>query len=415
MQNRPFMKLEAGSAALDETTELGGDATTELDRRAVGIPEGGALPFKPPSRPGAPAPAFGLTRMVPGAEERRPPEAPPRSELGDLFRKAFGTQHPKPSLVEAPAPFIERPLPPPALPAPPAVVPSPASVRAASDAAVVAERRATAEASGPIAIERSPTIERRSVVDLLAFDPSVPTRLRRSKTHAPIVATVAPPRSPQQVDALAGDQAPEERGRIDVLRVLSCGTPLGATELHASVDALLDDPHDFEIPLLLVEGEVRPTMDEVETLRVAAELAKSLGASSRRVQGMAALATDLLSRSVPALPEAAAALYKQLESATNELSLPSRHFADLVERTLLEARSFKKRTLLGAPRIRTELTLGRHVLPLYLPEAAASQLPLLPLFSLAALVEFRPREDAAEPNAAALVAFAFGRVLRAKK
>lgn len=290
----------------------------------------------------------------------------------------------------------------------------PVSARAASDAAIPTEARGSALGSAPLA-ELTKRIERRAVVDLLAFDPGAPSRLRRSKAHAPLVAMTPPPRTHQKVDAPPAEQTPEERGRADVLRVLSCGVPLGPDALHASVDALLDDPYEVEIPLLLVEGEVKPTMDEVKTLRVAAELAKPLAGDNKRIHAILALANDTLTRAVAPIPESAAALFKQLEAAIHEQPLPSRHFADLVDRTLLESRSYKRRTLLGAPRIRAELTLGRVAFPIYLPEAAASQLPLLSTFPLTALVELRPREDASEPNATSLVAFALGRVLRARR
>ena len=446
--DRRALELEAALPSNEGTTELDRSAFVHTAAKVLPFAPGsepgrssqppvadGALPFKPRAHPTPPInpppppvppprasppssphpPAFGLTRML-GAEQVRPPTPPgggpgvsAPGELGDLFRKAFGVQQAKPSFGEA-AP----PLPPPPPSTPQTTSASPIGATAASDAAAVAETRASAAAIGALALERGRTIERRAVVDLLAFEPNVPSRLRRSKIYAPIVTMAASPRTAMDVDAPAGEQQ-QERGRVEVLRVLSCATPLGAGDLQASVDALLDDPHDYEIPLLFVEGDVRPTMDEIEALRVGAELAKALGATNKRVQGLCALATETLSRSVPPLPEAAFALYRQLEAATSELSLPARHFADLVERTLLEARSFKKRTLLGATRIRTELTLGRLVLPLYLPEAASSQLPLLPTFPLAALAEFRPREDASESNAAALVAFAFGRVLRARR
>jgi hypothetical protein len=366
-------------------------------------------------------------------EERRPPEppsrnpdAPPRSEVGDLFRKAFG-------LGAGAELASSKPVSAPAAPsAPPSTAPeapsasggfkssfgAPASAglaKAASDAAVASEARASGPNALPLERRAIPTLERRVILDLLAFDPSVPSRLRRSTTHAPVLAVAAPPRTHQKVDAPAGEQTAEERARIDVMRVLSCGTPLGPEELNDAVEALLDDPYDFDIPLLLVEGDVKPTMDEVETLRVATELAKPLAGANKRMLSALGLANEALARTVPPLPETAATLYKQLEASTSELHLPTRHFADLVDRTLLEARSYKKRMLLGSLRIRADLTLGKLTLPIYLPEGAGSQLPLLPVFPLAALVEFRPREDATESNSAALVAFAFGRVLRARK
>lgn len=398
-------------------------------------------PIVPPAPAPVPAPAaapppspFGqlqsLVRSSPAAEARRAqdqafraPEASGQGEPKDRFRKAFGggdaagaklaTSAPPVSVGAKPAEGI---APAGGLKSAFDAVTSPGGVKAASDAAVAAEAREGGwqEASAS-PIDRAAVLARRAIVDLLAFEPAVPGRLRRSKVHAPLLVAATPPRAHQKVDVPVSEQTPEDRARFEVLRVLSCGAPLGPDDLHTAADALLDDPHDFDIPLLLVEGEVRPTMDEVETLRVAADLAKPLAGNNKRVQGAVAIANDALSRAAPPLSDAATALYRQLVSSTSELSLPPRHFADLVDRTLLEARSFKKRTLLGAPRIRAELTFGRLTLPIYLPDAVASSLPLLPVFSLAALVELRPREDVSEPNPAALVAFALGRVLRARK
>jgi hypothetical protein len=398
-------------------------------------PPPASLPPPPPMvlAPPKEAPSFGLSKI--SSDEQRAPEAAQkngpdalRNELGDRFRKAFGL----PAEPAAPRPLATLSAPPPSVPPmpprpatdveSPAVLPG--SVRAASDAAaaaaVASEVHALTTGASPLGRRReaelgTPPVARRAIVDLLAFDPGVPSRLRRSTTYAPLLAVVPPPRIHQKLDAPAGEQTPEDRARVDILRVLSCGTPLAPEEINASFEALLDDPYDFDIPLFLVEGDVKPTMDEVETLRVAVELVKPIAGTSKRVQAALAAATEALSRTAAPVPESAVTLYRQLEASTSELSLPARHLADLVERTLREARSFKKRTLLGAPRIRADLTIGKITLPLYLPESAASQLPLLPSFPLAALVELRPREDASEQNAAALVALSLGRVLRSRK
>jgi hypothetical protein len=397
-----------------------------------------ALPPPPPLVPAPPKElgAFGLSRIL--SDERTAPEpprsgldGPTRNELGDRFRKAFGlpagaeAQPPRPMMTLSAPPSVPPSVPPAAAKPMSDVAPAPlpGGLKAASDAAAVAvASEARAAATNGMLLEHhrevdraAPHFARRAIVDLLAYDPGVPSRLRRSATHAPVLAVVPPPRVHQKLDAPAGEQSAEDRARVDILRVLSCGTPLGPEEISAAFDALLDDPYDFDIPLFLVEGDVKPTMDEVETLRVAVELVKPIAGPSKRVNAALAAATEALSRTAPPVPETIATLYKQLEASTSELSLPARHLADLVERTLREARSFKKRTLLGSPRIRADLTIGRITLPIYLPESAASQLPLLPSFSLAALVELRPREDASEPNAAALVALALGRVLRSRK
>lgn len=421
----------------------------------------GALPFRASSPPPPPKPDLSAPPPEPPVEQARQAPPPPRSTVGQLqslsrpaaateeqaargptsekdrFRKAFGASafgssafggsalggsasKPASTSASAPAPV---PAPSPEVTPPPGKAPAPIAVsapaalesapgaKAASDAAAALAARVAAVQAAPF--ERAAAITRRAIVDLLSFDRGVPTRLRRSKAYAQLLTDLDAPRVPRKVDAKATEE-PEDRARLDVLRVLSCGAPLGAEDLDASFDALFEDPHELDVPLFHVQGECRPTMDELETLRLAVEVAKPLAGVNKRVLAAIAVSTEALARTAGLTADGAVSHYKRLEAATAELSLPPRHLADHVDRTLLEARSFKKRTLLGAPRIRAELTIGRLALPIYLPDSAASHLPLLPSFALAALVELRPREDASEQNPAALVAFALGRVLRTR-
>jgi hypothetical protein len=53
-------------------------------------------------------------------------------------------------------------------------------------------------------------------------------------------------------------------------------------------------------------------------------------------------------------------------------------------------------------------------MPVYLPETAATSLPLLLSFPVVALCEIIPREDLTEPHDEALLASALGRVLRSR-
>lgn len=402
------LALVAPNAPRETTSELDSDAfraaasvslpfppTSEPPRDANHNVEDGALPFKtaapprptspppplaiPPSSP-APPLAMPLTSPSPanfGAEAPASviPPAPPltplvrRQTIGELSLTRPPTEHPKPPEEEKPP--LSRLAPPSSKPR---------------------EHRAGT---------------RRAIVDLLAFEPTVPNRLHKSKVHASLLTEPLRPR--------LGELGPEDRPRFDVLRVLSCGTPLTFQELQATLEAQLEDPNDFDNPLFLVEGEVTPVMDEVEVLRAAVDIVKPLAASSPRVQSAVTAAEEALSRSVPLLADAANAHFKQLVSALSDLSSQHRHIADEIERARLDARGYKRRTLLGSPRIRGEFTFGRTTVPIYLPDSAGPYLPLLQTFPLVALVEHRPKEDAAEPHPDALIAVALGRVLRSRK
>jgi hypothetical protein len=291
------------------------------------------------------------------------------------------------------------------------------SARAASDAAAGDARRGQALSDRGRDRAHADPVGRRALVDLISFSPDLPRRLRRSRRHAEILSDFHPPRPPRRADQSEVDAETDrqERGRLEVLRVLSCDTPIDATEFHALSEASLDDANDLEMPIALVEGMLKVTFDELETLRVAASIAKPLAISDKRLQAALAVANDAVASTTPPTPEALVTMYRQIEVGTRELSLPPRYLVELVERSLLEKRCFKRRTLVGAPRIRAELTIGQSApVPIYLPDAAASHLPLLPTFLIVGLVELRPREDAQEQHAESLLALALGRVVRGR-
>ncbi|MBL8743544.1 MAG: DUF2169 domain-containing protein, partial [Myxococcales bacterium] len=117
---------------------------------------------------------------------------------------------------------------------------------------------------------------RKCLVDLLGCDPEVARRVRRSRTFSSLLAEFAPPRALRRLDDgdTERDRDREEKQRLDVLRVLSCGEPLDGSGLAHSLDGALDDPNDLEIPILLTAGDLKPTFDELEALKLAVKIAQ---------------------------------------------------------------------------------------------------------------------------------------------
>lgn len=292
--------------------------------------------------------------------------------------------------------------------------PALSSARAASDAAADADGKRDPKA-GWLDPKPAPTIARRAMIDLLHFEPSVPRRLRRSKSHAALLGELGPSRALRRADEREADaeQERDERARLDVLRTLSCGIELDLPALRSAVEVALSDPTDLEIPLFLVAGDLRPSFDDAELLKAAARAAQPLAANDKRLAATLTVANELASSAVPAPPETLAAVYKQIESAVLQSNLSSRFLSDAVERSLLDQRAYKKRLVLGHSRIRADFIFpGGVSLPAYIPESTGPMLPLLPSFPCVALVELRPREDLLEQNADSLVIVALGRVLR---
>jgi hypothetical protein len=284
-------------------------------------------------------------------------------------------------------------------------------VKAASDAA--AGRENGREGGSPFGARdgAKSAVRRLGVIDLLSFDPKIAARLRTLKRYAPIFAQPARPSALQGVDAPRAD-APD-RERADVLRVLSFGTPVSASEVRNALADSLDDPFDLDPPFVLVAGELRALFDEVETLRAAVAIARPVAGGDKKLLATLAIAEESLASPIPPRFDTALGLSRQIEQASTALSLPPRYVASEVERVLLEGRKYKRRTLLGAPRVRAELLIGREgaSFPFYVLDSVAASLPLLPSCGVTALCEVRPREDVAETQNEALFAVALGRVL----
>lgn len=362
-------------------------------------------PSTPPARPPSDLPA----KPLPGLSAMdSPPAIPPPAPSAPKLSLSNLAPRDKSKSERAPAGDPPRALSIPS--APPASL---SSARAASDAALDVEpkreQKSWADPKAPAAPAR------RVMVDLLHFEPSVPKRLRRSKLHAGILGDFSPPRALRRGDERDADveNEREERGRLDVLRTLSCGTELDAGALRAAAESALLDANDLEIPLFLVAGELRPSFDEVEHLKASARAAQPLAANDKRLAATLAVVNELTASATPAPSETLAALQKQIESAVLSSSLPNRYLADAVDRSLLEQRAYKKRLVLGQRRIRADFLFpGGTTLPAYTPDGTGSMFPLLPSFPCVALVELRPREDMLEQSADALVIVALGRVLR---
>ncbi len=288
--------------------------------------------------------------------------------------------------------------------------------KSASDAAASREReRGDRAERAPAPDAAVDAVVRRALVDLLAFDEKLPLRLRRDPAYTKLLAKGAPPRAFLFPDEPAAKTSPDEgRGRWEVLRLLSVAAPLDAAQAREALSASIDDDSHLEMPLLVIGGELRPTFDEVKTLEAAAQVAQPSSNVNKALLPLLKMATDTAEGPWPPTREVTTHILKQIELAmTQSPGLTPKFFATQLERLLLESRAYKRRTLLGAPRIRAELGFGAgDPIPIYLPESANDVLPMLPSFTIVAAVELRPREDATESHAECLVVHALGRVVR---
>jgi len=366
-----------------------------------------AMPPSPPPMPAQPplitlpvpahgpssvAPSRTLTATLPPPAAQEPPKGAPVKRSSKLPTDASGVR----VMLDSPegSPGNQRPI-----------TEAPVAVRSASEAAGYArtsrpdELRAALEAP----------LRRRALVDLLGFDPSLPARLRR--TPAFTSAKLIDGGTERAAQARPDDaRSREERDRTDVLRVLSFAEASDLGRARALLEGAFADANQLELPIAVVAGALAPAHDDIEVLRATLAVGLSLASSNKGLRAALSRVEEALAMGYSPSAEATAELLGEVEEAAGPRGI---HLRAEVQRIGLEGRRYKRRTVLGEARIRAELTTGGgELLPVYIPDAVAAKLPMLPSFPVVLVAELRPREDAQEAHAEALIALAIGRVIR---
>ncbi|NUP07198.1 MAG: DUF2169 domain-containing protein [Polyangiaceae bacterium] len=272
------------------------------------------------------------------------------------------------------------------------------SVREASDQAA-AQARTTNGASAREPATTGPT--RRALASILHFENGLGARVDREK-HLNGASSYS----------LVHRNADTDE-RTKVLRVLCTAVPTDGTNLKSHIESILRDTERMELPLVLVEGELKPVFDELETLKLTIAAAQPFAGADKKLSDMLRIANEMLASPLPAQREAALSLARQIEQSAAPSTMPPRYVAQQVQRALLEQRHFKQRNVFGGPHLRVDLLLSKSERPFvgYIDATASAKLPLLPSIPFIALGELRPREDALEQQPEAFYVAALGRRL----
>ena len=282
------------------------------------------------------------------------------------------------------------------------------TAKAASDAAI--EPAPATSAARRLQAMPAP-LDRRAMVELLGFDRTLPRRMRRDARFAPVLGSLAKTRrSLTSVDR--GTENAEEAEAREVLGILSVARPDSLAAMRAGNEQALADVDSFTVPVFLASGNLRPTFEPLDALRTLAAVAKPFAGGDKRLAATLAAVDDALAASVLPTSKATQHMATQIEQAMSVLSLPSGYLADAVERTLLEERKYRYRTLCGERRVRCDLELDGTSIPFYAPAEMALRFPLLFTFAVLSLVELRPREDVAETQSDSVFGLAVGRTLK---
>lgn len=298
---------------------------------------------------------------------------------------------PAPPPVVAPPPVLPLAAPPVAPSSPP---PSPPPARAAAPA-----RARPAE-----------TLEL-----LWHHAPSAP-RLRGHAAWRPVVEALEQ-RSPEpdldgEAEALDPDEGGGRREAFEILAVAPAGEPGLASELAAA--AIREDGR-FVAPLALLAGSLQLALDELALLSAGLAVARPFHAADKVLREVSEEIRALL----PELRSSAGvdALLTRLRDAfaqAKKPSLPADYFEQKTERAVLEARRYQERAVLGGTYLRGALSVrGQAELPVYLPTAIASRLPLVRAFRARLIATVELQQDPLETAPHALRVLALARVAEA--
>lgn len=201
------------------------------------------------------------------------------------------------------------------------------------------------------------------------------------------------------------------------LGILSRAKPSGARGLQEAF-AEAGQEGAFVPPIVLTEGELRPSFDEVKRLELLVALLTPLCRGDDKLRTELDEVSKLFDNPVGLrVGDTAERIARELKALFS-----SKHRAvvdgldDKIERLLLEDRAFAVRPVFGADHVRASLKCRDDdaSVVVYLPEEAAKDLPLFPSFSCRLLGEVHPQQDALESQPLTLLTVAVGRLLRAE-
>jgi hypothetical protein len=247
---------------------------------------------------------------------------------------------------------------------------------------------------------------------MLWCDAAFLPRIRARAAWKKLLAGAGPP----DEESAARERSKEAKELRDAFVVLAHGDASDAAGLEAALDAAIAGAM-FSPPLVLVGGDVTLAFDERESLKATVGLVAPFAGSDKKLKEQCDTTRELLEspwlETGSAGMEALAASLREAFAKAPRGGITPGSIEAQCERILLERRRFSKRTLLGEEWVRALFTPegAEQPVPLYLPEAAAKQLPMFARFRARLLAELRLQLDQNETTDCALRAVAIGRLV----
>ena len=291
-------------------------------------------------------------------------------------------------------------------------------------------------ASAPV--ESPPAVRTRGLeaIDLVWFDPESVPRMRRKPAWRPILdALERAPLDPDFDDPAFAKDPMLIEDRREVFEILARAALTGAEGLDSALAQCLREDGKFIPALAFFAGELELPFDELATLRATLTTVSPLVGSDEALKSAVQAAKDFLATpGLMSAPAVAEGLTRRMEDAfaQGKRVVPAGYLEAQRERALLEQRQYQTRAVFGGKHLRGLLRMGGTesavpgvrlggagkssaagavvVVPAYLPESLAEELPLYPRFRVRMVAEVRLGADRYESHPAALRVLALARV-----
>lgn len=376
-------------------------STTEKSPRAPRFPADPA--HRPPLRSEVPAAPVAV------------PVPTPAPQPAYMPRPTSGVSHP-PSA----APVALRPAPPrPAVP-PLSATSALQHQASAARAGVLGASNAAAEAradGGVVAPAAAPFTG--DIIELLWFDDTSLPRVRRKQEWRALLDKVEEdPLDPDLDDPGGVDDPAEIEDRRDVFEIITRAEAAPEGEITRSLSAnAVRSGGRFAPQMLLLSGELRFEFDEYETLRAVVSAAAPFAPQDADLRAAVEAATAFTSTpGLLAAPEVSAEMTRRVREAfaRAQRPVPATYIEDQSERVLLEARAYQKRSVFGAPHLRSLFFVPGSTtgVPAYIPDEIGESLPLFRRLRVRLIAEAHFQADQYESHAAALRVVALARATR---
>lgn len=253
----------------------------------------------------------------------------------------------------------------------------------------------------------------RLLVDLLWYADEAPNRAR---AHPGWSSEVQVESDGEWITEGHADPTPaDERDRRDVARALTVVTPSTAAEIAGCLAAAIDDRGLFVRPTLIVGGKLMMAFDPAELLGAVLSAVRPFGSADRKLKEAVEAAERAVDPTTRALESTLEALMTNVIKSFDAGSrgLGPDYLERAAERALLDEHRYASRVLFGARHHAAHVTPeDADPIVAYVPEAAATKLPLLRSFDVRLLVEPHSRQDPREAAALAFRVLAVARTTR---